>query len=291
MAEAQLQALFLKSKIRVRGSAHAPKFCAPDVAAKIKDRNFRRITGGYGAKYCLMCDAPDALGRVQPTKFFTERGLYKYMLQSLRPEAEAFQEMVYDLLAAERLKAVSSAQLEAKIALDDAKAARNEAKAAKKEAEKRNVVANECERKIQRLYDQMRLAPGGFAEKFAARPKDTTAASLATYAVERFMQANPRLGEPVFDVVARAVRRLPAKLSDAIQYNFDAKRFEAAVLDVAAYAHAHSAALFAPATPGDPAEAEYAAIRALRDDPMAGDARFFAAELREAEERTMPKSR
>jgi prophage antirepressor-like protein len=130
----QLVRLFLDSKIRVQGSVNEPLFCAADVAQHIGDTHVRRIVKDYGKKHRQMAAAADSTGRTQPTIFLTEKGLYRYLLQSRRKEAEAFQDLAYDLLAAERRRIVDVALLEAKIAKDSAAQAQDAAARAKVEA-------------------------------------------------------------------------------------------------------------------------------------------------------------
>jgi hypothetical protein len=50
--------------------------------------------------------------------FFTEKGLYRYLLQSRRVKAEEFQDYVYDLIISERQRTVDAALLDAKLARD-----------------------------------------------------------------------------------------------------------------------------------------------------------------------------
>ncbi|HVE12201.1 MAG TPA: Bro-N domain-containing protein [Elusimicrobiota bacterium] len=113
----------------MKGTVLQPLFCAADVATHIGDQNIRRATKDYDEKYRLWAQMEDAVGHKQRAAFLTEKGMYRYLLQSHRKEAAAFQETVYDLLAAERRRVVDAAQLEAKIARDAAAALGREAAA------------------------------------------------------------------------------------------------------------------------------------------------------------------
>jgi prophage antirepressor-like protein len=93
----QLSQLFLDSKIRVLGSVNQPLFCAADVGQHIGDKHVRRVIKDYDEKYRRTEAIKDPSGRTQPTIFLTEKGLYRYLLQSRRKEAEAFQDLAYDL--------------------------------------------------------------------------------------------------------------------------------------------------------------------------------------------------
>lgn len=104
--------------IRNAGTAFEPLLAAVDVADKIKDQNYRRKLKDWNDKYLTRRMYTDKLGRSVEMKFLTERGLYKYLLQSDLPDAEPFQEWVFDRLCEIRRQIIDDAQLEAKIAKD-----------------------------------------------------------------------------------------------------------------------------------------------------------------------------
>lgn len=116
----EMEKLFLQAGIRIAGTADAPLFCARDVAAHIRDKHLARYLKGLAATYVQQIQAADPRGHKRATAFFTEKGLYRYLLQSRRAEAASFQGLAYDLLAAERRRVVNAARLEAKIARDEA---------------------------------------------------------------------------------------------------------------------------------------------------------------------------
>jgi hypothetical protein len=96
---------FFKSKnICLRGTIKYPQFRCCDVAAYIMDHNIDRTTKDFSEKYMISVKYSDTLGRERETNFFTERGLYKYLLRSKRPKAEPFQEWVFDVLCEIRKK-------------------------------------------------------------------------------------------------------------------------------------------------------------------------------------------
>lgn len=121
-AMAAISNILLSKNIRAWREADGLLFCMADVTAYIKDTHTDRIakkyTEGYGEKFIKSIEFCDTQGRKRPMRFFTEKGLYKYLLQAQKPIAEEFQEYVYDLVVAERKRVVDEAQLEAKLARD-----------------------------------------------------------------------------------------------------------------------------------------------------------------------------
>jgi len=88
--------LFVKKNIRVLGDLENPLFICVDVARLINDvKNYIRTTEKYDTRYKTTIS-------IYPV--FTEKGLYKYLLSSRRPEAEEFQDYVFDLLKKVRIK-------------------------------------------------------------------------------------------------------------------------------------------------------------------------------------------
>lgn len=114
---------FKEQNIRVIGDPLKPLFAAVDIGARIGDDKISRKLKTYTDKYHTRNRYTDKLGRSVEMSFLTERGLYKYLLQSTRPEAEAFQDWVYDRLCEIRLQIVDTAALETKIAQDREKLA------------------------------------------------------------------------------------------------------------------------------------------------------------------------
>lgn len=113
--------------IRILGTVDDPIFCALDVAKYIKDGNYKHIFLEYDQeKYFRWVMLQDSAGRRQRTRFLTEAGLYKYLLQSRRKEAEEFQCFTYDLLKAERKRTVDNAQIALKIAQTERDEAKKE---------------------------------------------------------------------------------------------------------------------------------------------------------------------
>lgn len=87
----------LLKSVRMRGTSEEPLFNISDVANYIGDTNYNRTTKDFGPKLKVQSDYNDGK-RTRYANFFTERGLYEYMLLSGRPKCEEFKEMVYDIL-------------------------------------------------------------------------------------------------------------------------------------------------------------------------------------------------
>jgi prophage antirepressor-like protein len=105
--------LFTDYKIRTRGSLNYPLFNGHDVAKTLNDeKNFARATSSYTDKYKIYITVE---GHQRPTPYLTEKGIYKYLLQSNRPEAENFHEYIFDLLIEQRLSEFSDMRLKYKI--------------------------------------------------------------------------------------------------------------------------------------------------------------------------------
>lgn len=76
--------------IRVLGTDEHPAFVLPDVCAVLGIRNARDLANEYGEGDVGKADVIDARGRRQKTWVLTERGLYKVVIRSNKPNAEAF---------------------------------------------------------------------------------------------------------------------------------------------------------------------------------------------------------
>lgn len=111
--------IFMSKGVRVAGSPHKPLFVAIDVAKLIGDTHQGRKLVKYTNKYLVKLNHVNEQGHLVEMNFLTERGLYKYLLQSDRPEAEAFQDWVYDRLCEIRVQIVVNKDLELRIAQDN----------------------------------------------------------------------------------------------------------------------------------------------------------------------------
>jgi prophage antirepressor-like protein len=101
------------------GTVENPLFNMNDVAKVIGDySNVARKTSDYEPKY-LIRDYHDDKGNPVKINLLTEIGLYRYLLQSKRPEAIPFQEYVYGVLKTERLRVVNVLQFRIKILEDE----------------------------------------------------------------------------------------------------------------------------------------------------------------------------
>ncbi len=110
-----LVALFQAKGIRILGTVDEPIFCATDVAKHIEDTNSERVFEDMPEYYACWETLPNTLGIARKTRFLTEIGLYRYLLQSRKKLAEPFQKFTYDLLTAERKRTVDEVKLALKI--------------------------------------------------------------------------------------------------------------------------------------------------------------------------------
>jgi len=165
--------IFEEKKIRIIGTVEEPLFCAADVAVHIRDINgdriFREQTPGV---YVHWDNTDDGKGRKQLTRFLTEPGLYRYLLQTNLKRAEAFQEYTYELLTEERKRTVDSIELATKIEqtkIEELKRAKRTASIlqAKEQEELAHClyVANSAREKLKETRKQLE-------ERIVAREKD-----------------------------------------------------------------------------------------------------------------------
>jgi prophage antirepressor-like protein len=199
-----LTAVLLDEHIRCRGTAEAPLFCAADVARHLGDANYRRHLKDIGGEdYARRVRVMDARGRVQEAIFFTEMGLYKYLLRSGRPKAEPFQAYVYKLLVAERKKHVDKALLELKLAQDAAKLAQDAARLAE---EGRRVLEREllvARHETCRAQVALDLAKKRYAKARDEWPRfrpseETVFQDYVQWCDERFQKEHPSFAPPSF---------------------------------------------------------------------------------------------
>lgn len=158
-----LVAIFEEKRIRIAGTVEEPLFCAADVATYIRDINgdrvFREQTPGV---YTNWVNIDDGGGHVRSTRFLTESGLYRYLLQTNLKRAETFQEYTYELLAEERKRSVDSIELAIKIErtrIEELNRAKNTAKVlCAKEQEELNYcisVANSAREKLRETRERL----------------------------------------------------------------------------------------------------------------------------------------
>ncbi len=145
---------FTSKGIRVAGSPHKPLFVAIDVAKHIGDQNLRKKLNKFSSKYLVKAPYIDSLNRMTEMNFLTEKGLYKYLLKSDKPEAEPFQEWVFDRLCEMRLQIIDNKDLELKIANDNVQ-----------------LVTENISMMTESVYEDTRLdsCPVGLAEFYIAR--------------------------------------------------------------------------------------------------------------------------
>lgn len=108
--------VFYNKNIRTQGVAEEMLFCVRDVAAYIGDANYVRALKKYKSdateetgEYLLTVPAYDSVGCVRNMMFFTENGLYRYLLRSNLKKAVEFQTYVYNLLKKERGRILAEA--------------------------------------------------------------------------------------------------------------------------------------------------------------------------------------
>jgi prophage antirepressor-like protein len=113
-----LEALFKDKQILIAGDVIAPLFSCAHVATYIGDQNARRYAKEAPAGHIVKCvnGAISVDGR--GNNFFTESGLYMYLMRRNLPKAREFQDYVLKLLCTERRRLVDDATLRAKIAED-----------------------------------------------------------------------------------------------------------------------------------------------------------------------------
>jgi len=107
---------FEQKQIRVVGSVYKPLFHSTDVAQYIHDKQSAKIfRDQIPERYIRWVLLVDGLGRIQNTRFLTETGLYRYLLQTECKKADNFQKYTYALLQTHRKQIVSDFRLAIKI--------------------------------------------------------------------------------------------------------------------------------------------------------------------------------
>lgn len=81
-------------EIRTAGTSEQPLFCLADVCRALDIENNRNVRNRLDEDDVHTMDTIDSLGRLQPTTFVTEVGLYEAIFISRKPEAKAFRKWV-----------------------------------------------------------------------------------------------------------------------------------------------------------------------------------------------------
>lgn len=81
-------------EIRTAGTSEQPLFCLADVCRALDIENNRNVRNRLDGDDVHTMDTIDSLGRLQPTTFVTEVGLYEAIFISRKPEARAFRKWV-----------------------------------------------------------------------------------------------------------------------------------------------------------------------------------------------------
>lgn len=85
---------FNGSKVRTAGTHDAPLFCAADACAVLELPNVGQALSRLAAREIESITTGDVLGKNRAISFVTESGLYKLVMRSRKPQAEAFVEWV-----------------------------------------------------------------------------------------------------------------------------------------------------------------------------------------------------
>jgi prophage antirepressor-like protein len=113
-----LKDLFTSKNILIAGTAIKPLFSVPHVARYIEDQNYGRYLKDCPETHVVKMIVEGASNNRTATNFFTESGLYFYLMRRNLAKAKPFQEWVLDQLCELRLKIIDEAKLRAKIAED-----------------------------------------------------------------------------------------------------------------------------------------------------------------------------
>jgi len=166
--------IFEHRDIRIIGTIDEPLFYASDVAEYINDDNCDRyFRDPSQAKYIRWEALRDAQGQPQKTRFLTEFGMYRYLLQSGLPKAEPFQEFTYELLSTERRKTVDSVELALKIANTKAEELARQKAAIQKMRRLDRKEFNDCVTIVNSTREEVKLSQ---ARLFKAQMKKSIAA-------------------------------------------------------------------------------------------------------------------
>jgi len=107
---ASLAAALSKRSIKMLGTVREPLFCAADVDAYVSVGHYLRTIRNYILDgHIRQLEVTDANGQWHQMYFFTEAGLYKYLLQSQEDVAGELQYYVFSLLKTERAQYLEAA--------------------------------------------------------------------------------------------------------------------------------------------------------------------------------------
>jgi prophage antirepressor-like protein len=201
-----------------------------DVAEHIEDGHYRRTIGGYSREHCVELKAFDTLGRFKHCKFLTERGLYRYLLQSNRPKASAFQDYVFDLLTEQRKRDLDAARLEAKIAHSLATRITSQYQALILEKQRLAAEKQRFAAEKQRLAEEnhaqgAKILNLGYKLQEATRPEgyhrcsDSVWTDYRDYCLERYNASEDR-------ATPEPIRHFPEHIEEEIQDRYECGFFE-----------------------------------------------------------------
>jgi prophage antirepressor-like protein len=118
MADEAFTTFFKDQNIKIAGTTMEPLFHTADIADKINDKNVYRTIRGWDTEFVVKISY--IADNVQ-TNFFTEDGLYQYLMRSKLPGAQPFQKWVRDQLKIIRKRIVDDLRLAAKQATENLK--------------------------------------------------------------------------------------------------------------------------------------------------------------------------
>lgn len=100
-----LEKYFLNTNVDVTGSWQEPLFSAIDVAKEIDDlAHYKRTIATHLRKDVDYVEL-ELTGRIKSKYYFTENGLYRYLMKSERPDAVSFQDKIAAMIKQMRLGA------------------------------------------------------------------------------------------------------------------------------------------------------------------------------------------
>ena len=108
--------IFGEDRVEIRGTPNDLLFNSRDIARNINDlHNYDKKLKLLKPKDIIKMTSKDIIGRNVDTTYLTEIGMYRYLMQSKRPEAEEFQYSIYEKMVEMRKQVISDEQLKIRI--------------------------------------------------------------------------------------------------------------------------------------------------------------------------------
>lgn len=89
---------FNSQNIRIIENASNLLFCLKDVGDKIGDKYYSKTISNYDKKHKIKCNFPNKSGKMKMMVALTERGLYRYLIESNAEGSVGFREHLIELL-------------------------------------------------------------------------------------------------------------------------------------------------------------------------------------------------